>query len=76
MSVQRTPPSTPSTGVTLRNKTGGRDGSEPQLNTTMEIQDNTPPDYDYFRNRRPREEEATLSQFQEFKMKIKEIMTS
>ncbi|CAH2088399.1 unnamed protein product [Euphydryas editha] len=77
MSVLRTPPSTTSTEATLQHKTGGRYGSEPQLNTSMEIQDElTPPSHIYFRNKRPREDEISLSQFQDFKKEIKEVITS
>lgn len=76
MSVQRTPPSTaPTENVFHQLTTSG--GAETQLDTSAAVLDErTPPCYVFLRNRRPREEEMSPSQFHDFKQEMSELITS
>ncbi|KAL0860249.1 hypothetical protein ABMA27_010556 [Loxostege sticticalis] len=77
MSVHRTPPLTTATEDALGTQIGAKYGSEPMLNTSMDVQeDRTPPNYVFLRNRRPREAELSPSQLQDFKNEMTKLITS
>lgn len=75
MSVQRTPPSTAPQDDTLQQQSSSRDDDiVPQMDTATN--EHTPPSYVFIRNRRPREEELSPSQFLDFKQEMTRLITS
>ncbi|CAH2089435.1 unnamed protein product [Euphydryas editha] len=79
MSLQRTPPRNISTESACRPEALVSYGSDPQLLSqfTNEIREqNTPPNYVSFRNKRPRETGTSPSDFSRFKDEIKDLVTS
>lgn len=79
MSVKRSP-AKKSTVPNLRQQTSSNYGSDPQLsiNKPFEVPEEefSPPNYIFKRNKRPREENISPSQFLSFKEEMKEFMSS
>lgn len=77
MSVQRTPPSTVPNEEVLQSQPGPTAPTEPQVGTASDLRDeHTPPSYVFIRNRRPREDEISPSQFHDLKQDMTKLMTS
>lgn len=77
MSDQRTPSYTTPLDDVFQQSNASIDTTEPQNDTLVDaLAEQTPPNYVFLRNRRPREDELSPSQFHDFKEEMTRIMTT